>query len=172
MLAGAAEFKNELATSDLLDQRLQTKIVKIIDVSYGGENGFNQAIELATEALSDVKFVKEKKLITKLFEEVAMDSNKICYGVKDTLKALEMGAVETIVLWENLDHIRYEMKNPVTQEETVQVLTPAQATDQSYFKDVENQVELVIKDEQNLNEWLVDNYRVYGSQLEFVTDKS
>ena len=44
-------------------QRLQTKVIKIVDVSYGGENGFNQAIELASEALGNVKFIQEKKLI-------------------------------------------------------------------------------------------------------------
>ena len=44
-------------------QRLQAKIIKVVDVSYGGENGFNQAIELAAESLTNVKFIQEKKLI-------------------------------------------------------------------------------------------------------------
>lgn len=46
-------------------QRLQQKVIKIVDVSYGGENGFNQAIELAADALANVKFIQEKKLIGK-----------------------------------------------------------------------------------------------------------
>ena len=49
VLAGSADFKNDLALSDMFDQRLQAKILKIVDVSYGGDNGFNQAIELASE---------------------------------------------------------------------------------------------------------------------------
>jgi len=40
-------------------------VIKIVDVSYGGENGFNQAIELAADALANVKFIQEKKLIGK-----------------------------------------------------------------------------------------------------------
>ena len=32
-------------------------------MSYGGENGFNQAIELSADALSNVKFIQEKRLI-------------------------------------------------------------------------------------------------------------
>jgi peptide chain release factor subunit 1 len=40
-------------------------IVNIVDVSYGGENGFNQAIELSTDILANVKFIQEKKLIAK-----------------------------------------------------------------------------------------------------------
>ena len=50
-----------------ISQRLQAKIIKIVDVSYGGENGFNQAIELASEALANVKFIQEKKLIGENF---------------------------------------------------------------------------------------------------------
>lgn len=63
VLAGSADFKNDLNGSDLFDPRLQSKVIKIVDVSYGGENGFNQAIELAAESLSNVKFVQEKKWV-------------------------------------------------------------------------------------------------------------
>jgi peptide chain release factor subunit 1 len=41
VLAGSANFKTELSQSDLFDKRLVPIIVKIVDVSYGGENGFN-----------------------------------------------------------------------------------------------------------------------------------
>jgi len=65
ILAGLADFKTELHQSDMFDPRLQVKVLKRVDVSYGGENGFNQAIELAAETLGDVKFIQEKKLIGK-----------------------------------------------------------------------------------------------------------
>ncbi|KAK7688990.1 Eukaryotic peptide chain release factor subunit 1 [Cerrena zonata] len=42
VLAGSADFKTELSLSDMFDQRLAAKIIKVVDVSYGGENGFNQ----------------------------------------------------------------------------------------------------------------------------------
>jgi len=96
ILAGSADFKTDLAQSELFDQRLQAKIIKVVDVSYGGENGFNQAIELAGETLSNVKFVQEKKLIGKYFEEISQDTGKVCYGIEDTLKAMELGAAESI----------------------------------------------------------------------------
>lgn len=50
VLAGSADFKTDLAMSDMFDQRLQAKIIKVVDVSYGGDNGFNQAIELAADS--------------------------------------------------------------------------------------------------------------------------
>ena len=64
----------------LVWQRLQAKIIKIVDVSYGGENGFNQAIELASEALANVKFIQEKKLIGtySLFNSYILGVNYVC----------------------------------------------------------------------------------------------
>lgn len=38
ILAGSADFKTELSGSDMFDPRLQAKILKLVDVSYGGNN--------------------------------------------------------------------------------------------------------------------------------------
>jgi peptide chain release factor subunit 1 len=71
----------------------------------------SQAIELAGESLSNVKFVQEKKLIQQYFDEISQDTGKYCFGVDDTLKALDLGAVETLIVWENLDMTRYTLRN-------------------------------------------------------------
>jgi len=60
ILAGLADFKNELNGSDMFDQRLKRVVVGVVDCSYGFENGFNQAIELSSELLGNVKFIQEK----------------------------------------------------------------------------------------------------------------
>merc|ERR1711865_496456 len=90
IIAGSADFKTELSASDLFDGRLLAKIVQpMLDVSYGGENGFNQAIELASESLKNVKFIQEKKLVTKFLDEIAQDTGKYCFGIKETIQGLE-----------------------------------------------------------------------------------
>ena len=43
VLAGSADFKNVLSQSEMFDDRLAAVIMSIVDVSYGGENGFSQA---------------------------------------------------------------------------------------------------------------------------------
>lgn len=111
ILAGSADFKNDLNASDMFDNRLAVKVIKVVDVSYGGENGFNQAIELSAETLGNVKFIQEKKLIGKYFEEISQDTGKVCYGIDDTLKALELGAVETLIIFENLEITRWILKD-------------------------------------------------------------
>lgn len=66
---------------------------------------------MAAESLANVKFVQEKRLIQKYFDEISQDTGRYCFGIDDTLKGLELGAVETLVVWENLDVTRYILRN-------------------------------------------------------------
>ncbi|PNX79823.1 eukaryotic peptide chain release factor subunit 1-3-like protein [Trifolium pratense] len=84
ILAGSADFKTELSQSDMFNPRLQAKILKVVDVFYGGENCFNQAIGLSAKILSNVKFVR---LIGKYFEEIRQETGKYVYVVDDILNA-------------------------------------------------------------------------------------
>jgi peptide chain release factor subunit 1 len=172
ILAGSADFKTELSQSDMFDPRLQAKIIKLVDVSYGGENGFNQAIELASESLQNVKFIQEKKLIGRYFDEISQDTGKYCFGVDDTLKALELGSVEILICWENLDIQRYVLKNHGSGEEKILHLTPEQEKDKTHFNDKDSGAELELVENQPLLEWLANNYKNFGATLEIITDRS
>jgi len=173
ILAGSADFKNVLSANDVFDGRLTCKIISIVDIAYGGENGFNQAIELAAPALGNVKFIHEKKLIGQYFEEIAQDSGKYCFGVEDTLKALEMGAVETLMCWEELPTMRLTFQPPPgTEDEIVKILTVEQMEDDSHYKDEETGADLELKEKKTLVEWVCENYKDFGAALEFVTNKS
>ena len=172
VLAGSADFKSELMRSDLFDQRLHKIVVKMVDVSYGGENGFNQAIELSADSLANVKLMKEKKLLQKYFDEIAQDTGQYCFMVEDTLRGLEMGAVEDLIIWDNLDIQRYKVRNIQTQEEHILHLTKEQETDDKYFRDSETGVELETIEKESLVEWFAENYKGFGCNLEFITDRS
>lgn len=111
VLAGSADFKNDLNKTDMFDPRLQTKVINIVDVSYGFENGLNQAIEKSSEALLNVKFMKEKALVSEFFDHVALGDNMVIYGIQDTMKLVESGAVGKIICWEGLQHLRIRLRN-------------------------------------------------------------
>lgn len=172
VLAGSADFKAELMRSDLFDQRLQKIVIKMIDVSYGGENGFNQAIELSADTLGTVKLMKEKKLLQRYMDEISQDTGKYCFMVDDTLKALDIGAVEDLIIWENLEVHRFRVRNTSTSEETILHLTKEQEANDNFFHDNETGVELEVVEKESLVEWMANNYKNFGCNLEFVTDRS
>eukprot|EP00698_Gefionella_okellyi_P003295 TRINITY_DN13067_c0_g1_i1.p1 TRINITY_DN13067_c0_g1~~TRINITY_DN13067_c0_g1_i1.p1 ORF type:complete len:459 (-),score=116.87 TRINITY_DN13067_c0_g1_i1:298-1611(-) len=171
IIAGSADFKTELAQSDMFDPRLQAKVIKIADISYGGENGFNQAIEQSAEVLANVKFVQEKKLISHYFDEISQDTGRYVFGVDDTLKGLEMGAVETLIVWEGLEVTRYELINHTTEETKICYLTPEQQKDPKHFH-AEDGVDLDVVDSIPLVDWFATNYKSFGARLEFISNRS
>ncbi|KAG2311599.1 hypothetical protein Bca52824_023156 [Brassica carinata] len=58
------------------------RVTKMLADEYGTASNineresFDQAIELSAEILSNVKFIQEKKLIGKYFEEISQDTGK------------------------------------------------------------------------------------------------
>eukprot|EP01130_Rhizamoeba_saxonica_P006056 TRINITY_DN23_c0_g1_i1.p1 TRINITY_DN23_c0_g1~~TRINITY_DN23_c0_g1_i1.p1 ORF type:complete len:439 (+),score=130.32 TRINITY_DN23_c0_g1_i1:50-1366(+) len=170
VLAGLADFKNELRQSDMFDPRLKDVVVDVVDTSYGMENGFNQAIELSAGTLSNQKFLAEKKLICSYFEEIAKDTGKYCFGVKDTFYALDNGAVETLMVWENLEIERVTC-NSAGREEILH-LTPEQALDSSNLIDRETGQEMDVLNRELLLDWLTENYKQFGTKLVIVSDRS
>jgi peptide chain release factor subunit 1 len=172
VLAGSADFKSELMRSDLFDPRLAKIVIKMVDVSYGGEHGFAQAVDMSADTLSNVKLIKEKKLLQKYMEEISQDTGKYCFMVEDTLKALDLGAVEELIIWDNLEVQRYVLRNASTSEETVIHLLPDQEKNDDHFREEGTGAELETIEKEPLVEWMANNYKSFGCKLEFVTDRS
>ncbi|KAJ4906904.1 Eukaryotic peptide chain release factor subunit 1-1 [Raphanus sativus] len=170
ILAGSADLKTELRQSHMFDPRLEAKILKVVDVSYGGESGFDQAIELSSEILGDVGFIREKALVRRFLEEISRKTGRYVYGVDDTLNTLVsgLGAVETLIVWQDLDINRYVLNNNATGENVIKYLDSEQEGNEENF--IEGNIELVVVENTPLVEWLANEHVRFGCALEFVTD--
>jgi len=169
ILAGSADFKTDLTRTDLLDQRLQAVILKVVDIAYGGEIGFQQAIELSQECLKEVNFIREKKIIDEFFTEISKDTNRFVFGVKETISAMDMGAIKTLIVWENLPHNRYKIKQP-NGDYVIKYLSPEEEKNNKHTVDENgNVLEFEV---QSMLEWLVENYKTKGCNLEIVTNST
>ncbi|WCJ42123.1 Eukaryotic peptide chain release factor subunit 1-1 [Euphorbia peplus] len=167
ILAGFADFKTELSQSAMFDPRLKAIILNVVDVSYGGVDGFNQAIKLSSDMLSNMKFIQEERLLGKFFTEISRDTGKYVIGVDDTLKGLQVGAVETLIIWENLDINRYVLRNVTTGETLLKHFNSEEEADPSSFMDLE------VEEKMPLLEWFANKYKNFGcTTLELVTNKS
>ena len=172
IIGGSSEFKNELNSSELLDERLRVKLIQIIDLSYGGEAGFNQAIEYSSSILSDVKFIKEKKLLQSYFDEINKDTGKYIYGAPETVEMLISGAIEKLILWENFEMIRVTLENSSTKKEYIKILEKNHANNSKFLKILEIKTNCLIVKKELLSEWVVDNRKNFGATLFFVSDKT
>ena len=170
ILAGSAEFKNDLQKSDLFDQRLSPIVIKIVDISYGGNMGFDQAIKLSQDALRNVKFVHEKKILGRFFEEIAIDSGKYVFGLKDTMEAMDNGMIDVLIIWENINFVKLTLENS-RGENLVEYVSANKINGNKYQSD-DSKIECEILENIPLSEYLINNYKNYVSHLEIVTDKT
>lgn len=89
------------------------------------------------------------------------------------MKALDMGAVGTLICWENLDIIRYQfVKLPDAESAIVQYLRPDQEKSIEKHTDPDTGEELELDEKMSLLEWLANNFKDFGTKLEIITDKS
>jgi len=89
--------------------------------------------------------------------------------VEDTLNALELGAVEDLIIWDNLETNRYVLRKYQLGEETVMYMNKEQEGNENLFHD-EGGAELEVIEKEPLVEWMANNYKKFGCNLEFVTD--
>lgn len=108
VLAGLADFKTQVAAE--LDGRLRRILVTTVDVSYGGTQGLTQAISLSAKALKGVYLHEQSEACADFFDHIGKGDSRAVYGAEHTLLALEDGAVETLLLWEDTDLVRHELE--------------------------------------------------------------
>ena len=100
IMAGSAEFKDVLASCDSFDPRLKSNIIARIDVPYGMEQGLHHALEQAGEHLEANQLVEEQKLISEYMNIIASDNGNVSFGINETIKAMELGAADRVIVWE------------------------------------------------------------------------
>ncbi|KAJ5070614.1 eukaryotic peptide chain release factor subunit 1 [Anaeramoeba ignava] len=187
VIAGSADLKKELANSSLFHPKLSDIILQIVSVSYGGDNGFNEAINLVAESLTGVRYVEESKILQRFFDEINQNTGKFCYGSQSTFNALTNGAVETLIVWENLDLILIEQEDIETKSTSFSFISPSIKSSKN---GKENQMENEVQDEKEKNQgnveensvvkkkeklfvdWIAENFHKFGTKLEFVSNNS
>mmetsp|Transcript_16597 Transcript_16597/g.41999 ORF Transcript_16597/g.41999 Transcript_16597/m.41999 type:complete len:422 (-) Transcript_16597:679-1944(-) len=172
VLAGSGEFKNELNSSEIFDFRLQESIIQIIDIAYGGEAGFNLAIEICSPKLLDLKFIKEKKILNLYFEEISKNSGKFVFGIEETLETLVSGAIDILICWENLKTRRLTLLDPKTEAIFVKFFDSFEEESEVFFKESDLFENFEIKKNEPVIDWLIENRKKFGSKLYLVSDKT
>jgi len=187
IIAGSSEIKNELMEE--LDPRILAKVLQVIDVQYGGENGFNEAVLLSGSILKGLSFFKEKQLLSQFFASVALDDGLSCYGIDETLAALEAGAVSKLIVSQQLSIPCFIVRNISTnrtrlitslrkmlgvkksppktllEEEEYENGSSSHEKEESEDHPVEQ-----LEEQVDLLDWLTENFKTFGASLELVTN--
>jgi peptide chain release factor subunit 1 len=102
-IGGPGPSKEKFVNDESLDYRLRDKILDVVDLGYGGSEGIRALIEKIKTKISNVKYIREKEVVQGFLKEISNESGLVTYGLKEVEKALNMGAVKTLILSEKLD---------------------------------------------------------------------
>jgi peptide chain release factor subunit 1 len=110
ILAGPGPTKYDFDKGDYLNYMLKKKIIDTIDTAYVEEQGVKEVVDRAPEIMRKVRYIEEKQIMQQFLYEVGHDSGLITYGEAEVRRALEVGAVRTLLISEKVDQLRVTVK--------------------------------------------------------------
>ncbi|MEW6063560.1 MAG: LAGLIDADG family homing endonuclease [Nanoarchaeota archaeon] len=102
LIGGPGPTKETFIDGAYLTNDLKKKVIAVKDISYTGESGLHDLVERSQDVLHEEEVTKEKQIMQEFFKLLAKESGKTAYGKEKVKEALEMGAVETLLLSESL----------------------------------------------------------------------
>ncbi|CAF3523687.1 unnamed protein product [Adineta steineri] len=178
IISGSANLKHELVKSELLGLQIQNKILRLIDVSYGSDNGLQETVRLCNDLFADMKLTQERQLLDDVFNQINFSSttneaNTVSYtvGVDETSLILNEGSslIDRLIIWEDLTTKRYVYEK--RDKENIVIIAENQDEAQKKLKINDNeQIECI--DEMVFIDYLTENYKELNIHLHIVTDRS
>lgn len=102
IIGGPGHTKEEFVEGDYLHHEIKNKLITTVDTSYTGEFGIREVMEKSMEVLTEIDVVREKKLVQKFLVELIDEQGLASYGEAEVRHNLQMGAVEVLLLSEDL----------------------------------------------------------------------
>ncbi|MCK5397138.1 MAG: peptide chain release factor aRF-1, partial [Thermoplasmata archaeon] len=113
IIGGPGATKDFFADKEYLHHELKKIIVGTFDAGYTDESGLRELLQNAAPALQDLSLMKEKVLMTRFLDELRKpDGGNTAYGEMQVRHALELGAMDTLLISEAMEKTSYEYKCP------------------------------------------------------------
>ncbi len=102
ILGGPGHTKEDFLKGDYMHHEIKNKVITTVDTSYTGEFGIREVIDKSMDALAEMEVIREKKLVQRFLHELVSDDGLASYGEKEVRHNLLMGAVEVLLLSEDI----------------------------------------------------------------------
>jgi peptide chain release factor subunit 1 len=102
LIGGPSPTKEDFIKGSYLHYELQKRILGEFDVAYTDESGLYELVDASGEVLEGMDLMREKKLMTRFMKFIASNEAMVAYGEREVNKDLELGAVDTLLISEEL----------------------------------------------------------------------
>jgi len=110
LIGGPSPTKEEFIDGEFLHHELQHKIAGALDISYTDESGLYELVEAAQDRLTDLELTQEKQIMKRFMRELVSEKGLASYGEKEVRDNLIIGAVDTLILSEDLRKTRVRIE--------------------------------------------------------------
>ena len=108
IVGGPGPTKYDFVEGGYITNEVRKKIIAIKDLGYTGEFGLQELFERSEDVLAKEDVIEEKKIMGKFFELLAKNPCMASYGEKDVMQNLKNGAVDIVLLSEELEDKKIE----------------------------------------------------------------
>lgn len=103
LVGGPGPTKEQFLQEGQLVTELKDKVIAVKDIGYTDEQGLEHLVQASQDTLAKQEIIREKQILEAFFNKLGKESEKTAYGYVKTKKALEMGAVDTLILSTDTD---------------------------------------------------------------------
>lgn len=109
IVGGPGPVKDQFVREDYLNYQIKNKVMGVKDIGYTGEYGLEELVRKSEDLLEKAAIMKERELLQKFFTELQKEG-LVVYGYTETIKALNLNAVDTLIISEDFNWVRVKLK--------------------------------------------------------------
>ncbi len=98
LIGGPGPTKEDFLKEGQLVTALKDKIIAVKDIGYADQHGLDLLVETSWDVLAEQEITREKKILEDFFTKLAKQPEKTVYGLEQVNEALDVGAVEVLIL--------------------------------------------------------------------------
>jgi peptide chain release factor subunit 1 len=175
LVGGPGFTKHDFVEEADIDYRLRKKIIGFIDTNYSGKEGLREMINKGSEILKNVRYVYEKKLIDEFMKKLAKNHNMVLYGLSDVMRNIESGAIDRLLVLEDIDYHYVSLKCEKCGNENIDIVKSMELEKLEYngTRCTECKQGIMFpEDSKYLVDYLFEKSKEYGYKLELISPKT
>jgi peptide chain release factor subunit 1 len=168
IIGGPGPIKNTFVDENYLHYQLRPKVLGVKDIGYTDEYGLEQMVKRSEDLLQEAAFMKERQLMEKFFGELQKEGN-VVYGFTETMKALNLRAVDVLLVSEDFDWVRIKLKCETGH--TVERDLPKAEAEKIQLCEICGK-EMKIEEMEEMVEVLAERAKEFGSRIEIISTET
>jgi len=101
IIGGHGKTKDDFIKDNHLSHEI--KIIDSFSTNYSDESGLEELVDKARDVLDEMELMEERNLVNDFMKKIKTDDGLVAYGNEEVKTMIERGAVDTLLVSEDLD---------------------------------------------------------------------